>query len=107
MVVREWRGRAALDRVDAYPKHFKESVVPQLRGIAGFAGAQLCRRPLDDRVEFVVLTRWRSMEAVCAFAGPTPERAVVEPGAVAALIDFDRTVRHYEVIDEIPAAALE
>jgi hypothetical protein len=29
----------------------------------------------------------------------------VEPGAVAALIDFDATVRHYEVIEDVASAA--
>ena len=106
MVVREWRGLAAPERADAYPKHFRERVVPELRGVAGFVGAKLCRRQIGDRVEFLVLTRWRSMEAVRAFAGPSPERAVVEPGAVAALIDFDETARHYEVIEDVPGTAL-
>jgi len=103
MVIREWRGRAALARSDAYPKHFRERVVPELQAIAGFCGAELSRRELDDRVEFLVLTRWQSMEAIGAFAGPSLERAIVEPGAVAALIDFDQTVRHYEVIERAAA----
>jgi heme-degrading monooxygenase HmoA len=105
MVVREWRGRAALEQADAYPRHFRDRVAPELREIAGFIGAKLCRRPIGDRVEFVVLTHWRSMEAVCAFAGPSPERAVVEPGAIAALTDFDEIVRHNEVIEDIRDAA--
>ncbi len=41
------------------------------------------------------------MEAIRAFAGPAVDKAVVEPGAVAALDDFDDTVRHYEVIEEV------
>jgi len=52
-------------------------------------------------VEFLVLTRWTSMEAIRAFAGPNPERAVVEPGAIAALTAYDEEVRHYEVLDVI------
>ena len=102
MVIREWRGRAALERSAAYPKHFREQVVPELRRVAGFRGAALCRRALADRIEFLVLTRWESMDAVRAFAGQTAERAVVEPGAAVALVDFDDTVRHYELIDEAP-----
>jgi hypothetical protein len=31
------------------------------------------------------------------------EKAVVEPDAVAALIEFDTTVRHYQVLEEISA----
>lgn len=99
MIIREWRGRAQAGRADAYPKHFRDHVLPELRGIPGFVGAELCRHPAGDRVEFLVLTRWRSMEAVRSFAGADPDKAVVEPGAVAALIDFDGDVTHYEVVE--------
>jgi heme-degrading monooxygenase HmoA len=51
-----------------------------------------------DEVEFLVLTLWESMEAIRAFAGDQPERAVVEPEARAALVRFETTVAHYEVL---------
>ena len=101
MIIREWRGRANSSQAQAYPKHFHEKVVPELRRVRGFAGAQLGRRQLDDKIEFLVLTRWRSMDAIRAFAGKAVEQAVVEPGAVAALIEFDSRVRHYEVVEEV------
>jgi hypothetical protein len=41
------------------------------------------------------------MDAIWAFAGDDVEKAVVEPGAVAALIDFDASVRHYEVVEDV------
>jgi len=41
------------------------------------------------------------MDAIRGFAGPDLDEAVVEPGAVAALADFDSEVRHYEVIEQI------
>jgi len=101
MIIREWRGRADVSRLDAYPRHFRERVVPELRGLAGFLGAHLARGSNGDAIEFLVLTRWRSMDAVRAFAGANVEMAVVEPGAVAALDDFDTIVRHYEVIEDV------
>jgi heme-degrading monooxygenase HmoA len=101
MIIREWRGRASLLRAEQYPKHFHEKVVPGLRRLPGFAGADLSRRQLGDKLEFLVLTRWHSMDAIRAFAGDDVENAVVEPGAVAALIDFDASVRHYEVIEDV------
>jgi hypothetical protein len=42
------------------------------------------------------------MDAIRAFAGTDVERAVVEPVAVAALIEYDTRARHYEVIEEVP-----
>jgi heme-degrading monooxygenase HmoA len=101
MIIREWRGRANPSKADAYPKHFREKVVPELRHVPGFIGAQLGRRQLDDKIEFLVLTRWRSMDAVRAFAGLDVDKAVVEPGAVTALVEFDRGVRHYEVVEDV------
>ena len=85
MIIREWRGRASSSQAGAYPKHFREKVIPELRHVPGFAGAQLGRRQLGDKIEFLVLTRWRSMDAIRAFAGKDVEKAVVEPDAVAAL----------------------
>jgi heme-degrading monooxygenase HmoA len=83
MIIREWRGRARPSDAEAYPKHFRQNVIPELRHVPGFIGAQLSRRRLDDKIEFLVLTRWQSMEAIRAFAGMDAEKAVVEPGAVA------------------------
>ncbi|MBV9585178.1 MAG: antibiotic biosynthesis monooxygenase [Alphaproteobacteria bacterium] len=101
MILREWRGRTTPAKAADYPRHFREIVVPELRGIPGFLGATLSRREQDGRIEFLVLTQWRSMAAIRAFAGSDPGKAVVEPGAVAALADFDDTVRHYEVIENV------
>ena len=103
MVIREWRGRAALDKAESYPAHFRNNVVPELRQIPGFRGAYLSRRSTAGHVEFLVLTRWDSTDAIHAFAGDDAERAVVEPGGVAALADFDPHVRHYEVLEDVSA----
>lgn len=44
MIIREWRGRAAPGKAEAYPAHFRRTVLPELRGIAGFCGAHLSQR---------------------------------------------------------------
>src|SRR5262245_19980803 len=100
MIVRAWRGWAAASSGAAYPDHFRRNVLPELKQIAGFLGASLLQRDREGEVEFLVLTRWVSIEAVRAFAGDDVSRAVVEPEAVAALVGFDRSARHYEVIEE-------
>lgn len=101
MVIREWRGRAAPDKVDEYPRHFGSNVLPELRRIDGFRAAFLTRREIAGQIEFLVLTHWESMNAIRAFAGDDAERAIVEPGGVAALLDFDPHVRHYEVLEDL------
>jgi hypothetical protein len=52
MIIREWRGRAIPPKADAYPKHFHDKVVPDLRQVPGFVSAELSRRQLDDRLSF-------------------------------------------------------
>ena len=108
MIIREWRGRASPTRADAYPTHFRNNVLPELRRLSGFLGASLSKRPLNGKIEFLVMTRWRSIDAISDFAGSDVAKAVVEPGAVAALLEFDPTVQHYEVIEDAgpPAAAI-
>lgn len=101
MIIREWRGRARRSRADAYPRHFRERVISELRQVPGFIGAQLARRDLEGEVEFLVLTPWQSMDTIRAFAGTEVEKAVVEPGAAAALVEFDERVRHYEVVETV------
>jgi heme-degrading monooxygenase HmoA len=99
MIIREWRGRARRSQAAAYPRHFRERVISELREVPGFMGAQLSRRDVDGGVEFLVLTQWQSMDAIRGFAGTEVDKAVVEPGAAAALVEFDERVRHYEVVE--------
>jgi heme-degrading monooxygenase HmoA len=101
MIVRAWRGRASPTNPSGYAEHFRKSVAPQLRAIAGFRGASLLKEERPGEIEFLVLTRWDSMDAIRAFAGDDVGRAVVEPGAVAALVGYDERVSHYELVDEV------
>ena len=97
-ILREWRARAPIERRDEYPAHFTTTVVPWLQNVVGFIDASLLERTIDGLVEFTVLTRWTSMDAVAAFAGPDVGVAVVEAGAIAAVTDYDRRVVHHRII---------
>jgi hypothetical protein len=51
----------------------------------------------------MIIRAWcgRASRTRSDFAGARVDEAVVEPGAVAALDDFDDAVRHYEVIEDV------
>ncbi len=100
MIVRSWRGRASSSDAHAYIEFFKRKVLPILRTIEGFSGFSLLRQNRSSDVEFLVLTRWASLDAVRAFAGTDIRKAVVEPEATALLSSFDPTVEHFEIIEE-------
>jgi heme-degrading monooxygenase HmoA len=98
MIARVWSAQTTAEQAPAYAEHLRSHVLPALRRVAGYAGMKLLQRPLPGAVEVVVVTFWQSAEAVRAFAGDDPEQAVVADEAAALLTDFDRRVRHYEVV---------
>ena len=100
MLIREWRCRATRAEAANYPQYFRKEIVPELRSVQGFLGAFVAQRPSGEYVEFLVLTRWKSMDAIRAFAGAVPENAVIDPGAMATLVTYDDKVRHYEVLED-------
>ena len=99
-----WRAVATRENAPAYRRHLEQSVVPQLQALPGFLSMTLMQAERGDRVEMVVSSRWESMDAVRAFAGTVPERAVIEPAARAVLAEFDDYVSHYDVALEVGRA---
>lgn len=96
-IARVWRARTAGADVPAYRAHLEANVFPALRGIAGYAGARLLTRPDGGEVEILVVTWWRSLDAVRAFAGADVEQAVVDPEVRPLLSAWDDRVKHYEI----------
>ena len=97
MIARVWMAHTTPALSDSYLQHFETEVRPELRKISGFLGATVGLRPSPGSVEILVMTYWRSFEAIDAFAGSDRERAVVAAEAAALLTDYDQRVRHYEI----------
>lgn len=100
MIARVWTARTTPDRAPRYADHLRTRVLPQLRALDGYLGASLLRRDTDGEAELIVITRWRSLDAVRAFAGADVEAAVVEDEAAAVLTRYDERVRHYQLVAE-------
>jgi heme-degrading monooxygenase HmoA len=97
MIARVWKARATTANAARYREHFEQRVLPALRGMDGYAGGMLLTRPGGEEVEITVVTRWRSLEAIRAFAGGDLEQAVVADEAIPLLREWDRRVRHHEI----------
>ena len=82
-----------------YVEHLRTETFPALRELPGFVDASIYSRALAHGIEFLVVTRWESLDAIAAFAGPDPENAVVPAEVAAMMIDYDRRVTHFEVIE--------
>jgi heme-degrading monooxygenase HmoA len=99
VISRQWRGLARAARAAEYEEHLKTETFPALRRIPGFLGASILRRVLDQGVEFLVVSHWESLEAIAGFAGSDLEAAVVPPKVQAMMIEYDRRVAHYELVE--------
>ena len=98
MIVRIWTAEATHDDAEDYRRHFHEELMPKLRKYEGFISAEALEnhgRNIHDDVEFVIITRWETMDSIRKFAGSHPELAVIEPDVRAALKRYDETVKHY------------
>jgi heme-degrading monooxygenase HmoA len=99
MMSRQWRGVASREHADAYVAHLRSATLPALRRLAGFINASILRRQVPEGVEFLIVTSWTSLDAIRTFAGANVDAAVVPEVVAAMMVDYDRVVRHYEVLE--------
>jgi heme-degrading monooxygenase HmoA len=104
MISRHWTGIAKPEEADNYIAHLRRDTFPQLSLIKGFIAASILKRQVDRGVEFLIVTVWESMEAIEQFAGEGADDAVVPPVAQAMMVDYDKKVRHYEIVEEYALA---
>ena len=98
MISRQWRGLAKRARAADYVEHLRTETFPQIAKLPGFVAASILRRDVKEGVEFLIVTQWASIEAIRAFAGAQEDVAVVPAKVHEMMIEYDRTVRHYEVL---------
>jgi heme-degrading monooxygenase HmoA len=95
-----WRGIVDKTKKDAYIDYLNETGLQDYASVDGNEGVWLLCRERGDKVEFVTVTRWRSMDAVRAFAGNPPEKARYYPRDAEFLETFEPEVEHYELISK-------
>ena len=98
-ISRQWRGLARAESADAYADHLRAETFPAIRSLPGFIDASILRRAVPQGVEFLIVTQWASLDAIRAFAGNDVETAVVPQKVHDMMIDYDRVVRHFEIVE--------
>ena len=99
MVERVWLARAAnRDHAVAYASYFRRVVLPELKAVRGYRGANVLQRDRDEGVEIVVVSQWESLDVIRGFAGDDIDQAVVHDEAARLLSGYDRTVRHFDIV---------
>ncbi len=100
MIARLWRGTTRAAQADEYLQYLKRTGVSQCLATPGSRGVHILRRMRSDEADFIFISRWDSREAIAAFAGPAPEKAVYYPEDAAFLLRMDPQVEHYDVVLE-------
>ncbi len=100
MISRIWHGWTTQQNADAYERLLREEILPGIanKGIPGYHGAHLFRRPQGEEVEFVTILWFDSLDDVRLLAGQEYEAAYVPPAARVVLARFDTHSQHYKVV---------
>ena len=101
MIARVWKGAVRPEDSDAYAAYIRDTGFNEYAQTPGNLGAWMIRRDRDGVTEFVTFSLWESLDAVKAFAGDDPDKAVFYPEDDRFLVERDDRVAHYEVTDEV------
>ena len=95
MISRHWRALARTESADEYVHYLKDVTFPEIAKLPGYVGVTIHRRDRPDGVEFVIITQWRSAEAVHSFSGADAEVAVVP----LKVLEYELRARHYRLVE--------
>jgi heme-degrading monooxygenase HmoA len=98
MIARIWRGVTREADKDAYFEYLQKTGLKEYASIPGNQGVWVLRRVDDGKSEFTLISLWDSWDAIKAFAGPDPEKAVFYPEDEKFLLERGPRVTHYEVL---------
>jgi len=96
MLVRMWHGMTRAEDAPEYLRFLEARAVPDYRSVPGNLGVQILHRLEGARAHFLTVTWWESRAAIAAFAGEDIELAKYYPEDSRFLLEFERTVTHWE-----------
>ena len=98
-VVRLWRGRVASSRAAEYRVYQEEVGPPNYRTVPGIRRIYMLGREIGEHYEIAMLTFWKSLQAIRAFAGDPVDKARYYARDFAFLIDPPDKVEHFELLE--------
>ena len=97
MIVRVFQARIHPGKEAEFQRFVLETGVPMVKAAEGCTHVTAGESRWSDQPEFVVVTHWRSVDALRAFAGPNWQKAVIEPEEEHMLVQV--SCDHYEVLE--------
>jgi heme-degrading monooxygenase HmoA len=98
MIQRLWKGLAKVEEADSYIHHLQSETFPELATMKGYIASSILIRPVNNGIEFLVITSWESIEAIRQFANGDVENAVVPPVVRNMMITYDEKATHYQAV---------
>jgi heme-degrading monooxygenase HmoA len=98
MIARIWRGVTREADKDTYFEYLQKTGLREYKSVPGNQGVWVLRRVYDGKCEFTLFSIWDSWDAIKAFAGHDPEKAVFYPEDDKFLLERGPRVIHYEVL---------
>jgi heme-degrading monooxygenase HmoA len=96
-VARMWHGRVPDARAAEYETYLRREGIAKLEAIPHNLGVDLFTRSRDGVTEFIVISYWRSLDDIKAYAGADIEKTHNLPRDKEFLIELEPTVRHFTV----------
>ena len=98
MIARTWHGAVRAEQAAEYSSYLQKTGVPDLTGTRGNRGVYVLCRIEGDRADFLMISLWRALGDIEAFAGEDTERARYYPEDANFLLELEPHVTHYEVL---------
>ena len=100
MIVRIWHGRVPSEKALQYRDFVNRRAISDYRSVPGNLSVHVLERADGPVTHFITMTFWESLAAIRGFAGDDVEVAKYYPEDKEFLLEFERTVVHYEVVGQ-------
>ena len=100
VIARIWRGVTPKSKSAEYLAYLKKTGVKDYRKTRGNMGVTILVRHAEKETEFIIISLWKSMNAIKKFAGDDAEKARYYPKDREFLLELEPKVKHYDVAFE-------
>lgn len=99
MIAREWKAKCPKEHEEGFISYLYETGIKDTSSTKGFLGAQIFNRDTDlaNEVEVTLITYWKALECIKAFAGENINVAKLYPEDETYKLKPDDFVIHYKV----------
>jgi len=97
MIVRSWHGIVPVEKAEAFKEYLRITGVAEAKVTPGNLAAHIYSQTQDKYEHFFMVSYWKDMESIKAFAGVSPQIAVTYPEDSKFGLISDPIVLHHEV----------